>query len=139
MRNVGDLHSTLFSAFFNGVLDVFADPRHARHPAPKSRPQAGPLRRQSARSRVQSPCPAPTGRRADYHLTIDRLLRVDAVIGVLPGPSHRALLRRRFGPHLRHARIACLDIRDDYEFMYEGLLRLLEARMTPHLSLRRPA
>jgi predicted protein tyrosine phosphatase len=34
--------------------------------------------------------------------------------------SHRAQLQRRFGRHLRRARIACLDIRDDYEFMDGG-------------------
>ncbi len=43
--------------------------------------------------------------------------------------SHRAQLQRRFGPHLRHARIACLDIRDEYGFMDEDLQRLLEARV----------
>jgi predicted protein tyrosine phosphatase len=52
--------------------------------------------------------------------------------------SHRAQLQRRFGRHLRRARIACLDIRDDYEFMDGGLVRLLEARPGPHLSRRRP-
>jgi predicted protein tyrosine phosphatase len=51
-------------------------------------------------------------------------------------PSHRALLQRRFGRHLRRARIACLDIRDDYEFMDGALVRLLEARVTPHLNRR---
>jgi predicted protein tyrosine phosphatase len=53
-------------------------------------------------------------------------------------PRHRALLQRRFGRHLRHARLACLDIRDDYDFMDEGLVRLLESRVTPHLQRRRP-
>jgi predicted protein tyrosine phosphatase len=51
-------------------------------------------------------------------------------------PSHRTLLQRRFGQRLGRARIACLDIRDNYEFMDEALLRLLEARATPHLRLR---
>jgi predicted protein tyrosine phosphatase len=52
-------------------------------------------------------------------------------------PSHRALLQRRFSPHLRRARIACLDIRDDSEFMDKMLVRRLEARVTPHLKRRR--
>jgi predicted protein tyrosine phosphatase len=49
-------------------------------------------------------------------------------------PSHRALLQRRFGRHLRRGRIACLDIRDDHEFMDEALVRLLETRVTTHLK-----
>ncbi len=48
--------------------------------------------------------------------------------------SHRAQLQRQFGGALRHVRIACLDIRDDYAFMDERLQRLLEARVRPHLS-----
>jgi predicted protein tyrosine phosphatase len=50
--------------------------------------------------------------------------------------SHRALLQRRFGRHLRRARVASLDIRDDYEFMDEALVRLLETRVAPHLRRR---
>ena len=53
-------------------------------------------------------------------------------------PSHRVLLQRRFGRHLRRARVACLDIRDDYDFMDEDLMRLLESRAAAHLkSLRK--
>ena len=48
--------------------------------------------------------------------------------------SHRAQLRRQFGSCLRDVRVACLDIRDDYEFMDPGLQRLLEARVRPHLG-----
>jgi len=51
--------------------------------------------------------------------------------------AHRARLRRRFGPHLRHAKVVCLDIPDDYEFMDEALVGRLEAAVGPHL-LRRP-
>ena len=46
---------------------------------------------------------------------------------------HRARLQRRFGAHIRHARVVCLDIRDDYEFMDPALVRLLEARGGPRL------
>jgi predicted protein tyrosine phosphatase len=46
------------------------------------------------------------------------------------------LLQRRFSRHLRGAWIACLDIRDDYEFMEVALVRLLEARAKPHLQRR---
>ena len=40
----------------------------------------------------------------------------------------RAHRTRRFGAHLRHARVVCLDIPDDYGFMDAELVRLLEAR-----------
>ena len=50
---------------------------------------------------------------------------------------HRTRLQRRFGPHLRHARVACLDIRDDYDFMDEALVRLLRARVEPLVTRRR--
>jgi predicted protein tyrosine phosphatase len=52
---------------------------------------------------------------------------------------HRTRLQRRFGPHLRHARIVCLDIKDDYEFMDEELIRRLEVRVSPHLARLRPS
>ncbi len=47
--------------------------------------------------------------------------------------EHRNKLLRRFRSSLRSARVICLDIPDDYEFMDEGLVRLLKARVTPHL------
>jgi predicted protein tyrosine phosphatase len=46
--------------------------------------------------------------------------------------AHRNRLQKRFKRHLR-ARVICLDIPDDYEFMDEGLIRLLEARVSRHL------
>ena len=50
---------------------------------------------------------------------------------------HRARLQRRFGSHLHHARIVCLDIPDDYEFMDPALMKLVEVRAQKHLR-RRP-
>ena len=47
--------------------------------------------------------------------------------------THRAKLSRRFGRHLRSARVICLDIPDRYRFMDPDLIRLLEARVTRHL------
>ncbi|MFD1332395.1 low molecular weight protein tyrosine phosphatase family protein [Methylopila musalis] len=46
---------------------------------------------------------------------------------------HRAALNRRFGRRLRHARVVCLDIPDDYGFMDPRLVQLLEARVGRHL------
>jgi predicted protein tyrosine phosphatase len=71
---------------------------------------------------------------ADEVVTPELLAWADLIL--VMQPSHRALLQRRFGGCLRRARIACLDIRDDYEFMDAELLRLLEARVTPHLRRR---
>jgi len=43
--------------------------------------------------------------------------------------AHRTKLSKRFRPHLKAARVICLDIPDDYEFMDPALIRLLEARV----------
>ncbi len=50
---------------------------------------------------------------------------------------HHAILQRRFGPYIRHARVVCLDIPDDYDFMDPALLARLERRVTPLLRVRR--
>ena len=47
--------------------------------------------------------------------------------------THRSRLSSRFKPHLGNARVICLDIPDEYEFMEPDLVRLLEARVAPHL------
>jgi len=47
---------------------------------------------------------------------------------------HRAKLQRRFGRQLGKARIVCLDIPDDYEFMDPELVRLLQARVSRYLG-----
>ncbi|MFC3693825.1 low molecular weight protein tyrosine phosphatase family protein [Chenggangzhangella methanolivorans] len=46
---------------------------------------------------------------------------------------HRAALSRRFRRHVGHARILCLDIPDDFDFMDPRLVALLNARAGPHL------
>ena len=45
---------------------------------------------------------------------------------------HRNKLQKKFRKALR-ARVVCLDIPDDYDFMDEQLVRLLKAKVTPHL------
>ena len=47
--------------------------------------------------------------------------------------QHRSKLLKRFKRHLR-ARLICLDIPDDYEFMDPQLVRLLEARVPRFLA-----
>ncbi len=49
--------------------------------------------------------------------------------------QHRNKLQKRFRSALRTARIICLDIPDDYDFMDEGLVRLLLAKVSRHLPL----
>ena len=51
--------------------------------------------------------------------------------------AHRTKLQRRFGRHLKRARVVCLDIPDDYGFMDAGLVRLLKERVGSRLGRRR--
>lgn len=48
--------------------------------------------------------------------------------------AHRARLQKRFKPHLKRARVICLDIPDDYAFMQPELVALLEKRVGRHLE-----
>lgn len=48
---------------------------------------------------------------------------------------HRNKLQKKYRKALR-GRVICLDIPDDYDFMDEALVRLLKARVTPHLPSR---
>ncbi|MCC5086522.1 low molecular weight protein tyrosine phosphatase family protein [Xanthomonas campestris] len=48
---------------------------------------------------------------------------------------HLQLLRRRFAAHLRHCRVACLQIPDDYTYMQPELIRRLEHTVPPLLRL----
>lgn len=52
-------------------------------------------------------------------------------------PIHRRRLQRDFGWRLRRSRIVCLGINDEYPFMDEELVALLEARVGPHLEARK--
>ncbi|HEV2502902.1 MAG TPA: low molecular weight protein tyrosine phosphatase family protein [Mesorhizobium sp.] len=48
--------------------------------------------------------------------------------------SHRNKLMRKYRAHAKSARVICLDIPDDYEFMDPTLVRLLETRVSRHLG-----
>ncbi len=48
--------------------------------------------------------------------------------------AHRAKLRQKFKASLKKARIICLDIPDNYEFMDPELVRLLETRVPKYLG-----
>jgi predicted protein tyrosine phosphatase len=47
--------------------------------------------------------------------------------------THRNKLRKKFKQHLGRAKVICLDIPDDYDFMDPYLVRLLEARVPKFL------
>ncbi|GAB3101821.1 low molecular weight protein tyrosine phosphatase family protein [Lysobacter terrae] len=47
--------------------------------------------------------------------------------------AHRSKLSAKFKRHLGHARVVCLDIPDEYEYMDAELVRLLEAKVSPYL------
>lgn len=68
---------------------------------------------------------------ADEPVTAEHLAWADTVF--VMEKAQRNKLRRRFRPVPKHVRVICLDIADDYGFMDPDLVRLLEARVTPHL------
>lgn len=47
--------------------------------------------------------------------------------------KHRPRLQQKFKAQLKKARVICLDIPDDYQFMDPELVRLLEARVPKFL------
>ncbi|GGY89565.1 low molecular weight protein tyrosine phosphatase family protein [Novosphingobium colocasiae] len=47
--------------------------------------------------------------------------------------THRNKVQKRFRNALKTARVICLDIPDDYEFMDDELIALLRARVPRHL------
>lgn len=47
--------------------------------------------------------------------------------------AHRSKLSAKFGPHLRLARVVCLDIPDNYAYMDPELIKLLKARVPRYL------
>ena len=48
--------------------------------------------------------------------------------------NHRNRLTKKFKPHLQGKRITVLDIPDDYDFMDEILLMILEEKLTPMIG-----
>ena len=47
--------------------------------------------------------------------------------------AHRSKLSAHFKPHLKNARVVCLDIPDQYGFMEPALIELLVARLPKFL------
>ncbi len=48
--------------------------------------------------------------------------------------NHRNRLNKKFRPHLKGKRITVLDIPDEYDFMDEILLMILEQKLTPMIG-----
>ena len=48
--------------------------------------------------------------------------------------AHRNKLRKKFKANLKRARVICLGIPDDYEFMDPDLIRLLKAKVPQFLA-----
>jgi predicted protein tyrosine phosphatase len=47
--------------------------------------------------------------------------------------THRAKLSAQFQSHLKGKRVVCLNIPDNYRFMDPQLVKLLRAKVAPHL------
>ena len=69
---------------------------------------------------------------ADSQLSPEQIAWADVIF--VMEKAHRNKLSKRFRPHLRNKRIIYLDIPDEYDFMDEKLVRLLESRAGPFLK-----
>ena len=76
---------------------------------------------------------AGTNHDAENPLTPELIEWADVI--VVMERAHRNKLQKRFRKSLNGQHIVCLDIPDEYEFMDEGLIRLLEARMARYLPV----
>lgn len=75
---------------------------------------------------------AGTNHDADTPLTADLVSWADIIF--VMEKAHRAKLQKRFKASLKKARVICLDIPDDYEFMDPVLVSLLETRVPGYLG-----
>lgn len=74
---------------------------------------------------------AGTNNDADNPLTTE-LLRWAHIVFVME-KAHRNKVQKRYKADLKHARLICLDIPDEYDFMDETLVATLKARVTRFL------
>ncbi len=71
---------------------------------------------------------------ADSPITPELLQWADTIF--VMERSHRSKLSERFKPYLARARIVCLDIPDNFEFMAPDLISLLMAKVPRYLPDR---
>lgn len=64
-------------------------------------------------------------------LTPEHLEGVDVIF--VMEKAHKNKLSRHFKPYIKNAKVICLNIPDDYEFMQPELVSLLKAKVTPHM------
>ena len=50
--------------------------------------------------------------------------------------AHHNKLSKRWRKHMGNKRVVCLNIPDEFEYMDETLVHLLEAKVSPHLLAR---
>jgi predicted protein tyrosine phosphatase len=74
---------------------------------------------------------AGTNRDAENPLSAELVEWADIIF--VMEPAHRRKLLEKFRRSLKSQRVICLDIPDDFEYMDAGLVRLLQARVEPHL------
>jgi len=72
---------------------------------------------------------ASAGTNNDAEVPVSRELVEWADIIFVMERSHRNKLQKRFYADLKRARVICLGIPDEYEFMDEELIRLLKAKV----------
>ena len=63
---------------------------------------------------------------ADVVLSAEQVEWADIIFVMEKG--HRTKLTKKFRTHLKGKRLICLDIPDDYAFMDQALVKLLEAK-----------
>lgn len=74
---------------------------------------------------------AGTNRGAVSELTEEHILAADLIF--VMEKTHREKVMRKFGHLIKHQRLICLDIPDNYGFMEEALITLLKRKVTPFL------
>ncbi|PPV08016.1 hypothetical protein XBLMG947_1087 [Xanthomonas bromi] len=75
------------------------------------------------------------GLAVDAEVQVTPELLQEAQVVMVMEPRHLQLLRKRFAAHLRHCRLICLQIPDDYADMDPALVRRLEHTVPPLLRL----
>ena len=71
-------------------------------------------------------------REAEIPLSSDAIQWADIIF--VMEKSHRSKLSKNFQSWLKHKRVVCLDIPDEYEYMEPALIELMKARVLPLLG-----
>ncbi|TPK94052.1 protein tyrosine phosphatase [Mesorhizobium sp. B2-4-12] len=74
------------------------------------------------------------GTNHDAHTPLTHELVAWADIIFVMEKAHRAKLQKKFKSSLKKARVICLDIPDNYEFMDPELVRILEGKVPRYLG-----